>query len=67
MKNAGRLPWTMYHAKMGKLAAARMEPSETYRLSARMTANRAMAASAASGAATRKTPNPVATPLPRGS
>ena len=60
----GAVPRTVIQAKMGKLAAPIMDASETYRVKAKITANSEMAASAAPGAATRKTPKPVATPLP---
>ena len=62
MKNGGRGPWVRNSAKMGKLNAAMMEASETRRVMSKTRAKTAMAARAAQGAETRKTPKPVATP-----
>src|SRR5208282_5545378 len=63
-KKVGRAPVTSNQAKIGKLKAPRMEETETNRLRARTTAKTPMAAKAAIGETTRKTPKPVATPLP---
>src|SRR5215471_1403041 len=45
-------------------AAAMIDPSETYRVRHTTMMNTARAANVAHGATARKTPNPVATPLP---